>query len=103
MGTEILRDDVALCIPTLNPGRWVDRLVPALKCQRLLPGHIVVIDSSSTDGSVERFAALGADIVRIPADRFDHGATRNLVFDRVSADVYVFLTQDAIPKDSDAI
>jgi rhamnosyltransferase len=101
--SETVRDDVALCIPTLNAGRWVDRLVPALANQRVLPRHIVVIDSSSTDGSVERFAALDADIVRIPRERFDHGGTRNLVFDRVPAAVYVFLTQDAIPSDDEAI
>ncbi|MGH9186235.1 MAG: glycosyltransferase family 2 protein [Acidimicrobiales bacterium] len=94
---------VALCIPTLNPGRWIDRLVPALAEQRLRPGTILVVDSASTDGSLGRFGAVGAEIISIARDRFDHGGTRNIVLDHVDADVIVYLTQDAVPADEDAL
>ena len=95
--------DVALCIPTLNPGRWVDRLVEALSTQRLRPEKILIVDSSSTDDSIERFDAIGADIITIGRHEFDHGGTRNLVLRHFDARVYVFLTQDAVPVDRGSI
>ncbi|MGH9243228.1 MAG: glycosyltransferase family 2 protein [Acidimicrobiales bacterium] len=91
-----------MCIPTLDPGRWVDRLTSAIASQTLRPDSVLVIDSSSTDGSVDRFAAIGAEILRIPRSSFDHGGTRNLALDSADADVYLFLTQDAIPADDRA-
>lgn len=90
---------VVLGIPTLNAGGWVDRQVSAIAGQTRWPDRVVVVDSGSTDGAVERFRRLNAEIVRIPRADFDHGATRNLVFARYPADVYLFLTQDAVPAD----
>jgi rhamnosyltransferase len=88
---------VALCIPTLNPGPWVERLTSAVGSQTLRPDPFLVIDSSSADGSLDRFRAAGARVIRIPRDRFDHGGTRNLALDETDADVVIYLTQDAIP------
>jgi rhamnosyltransferase len=91
-----------LCIPVLNPGRWADRLVAAIGAQTLKPEKILVIDSSSTDGSVERFAGIGAEIVTIPRERFDHGGTRNMALDLSDAELIMYLTQDSIPADENA-
>jgi len=97
------RPRVALCIPTLNPGRWASRLTAALAGQTLSPDPVLVIDSSSTDGSLDRFGAIGARIVRIPGEQFDHGGTRNLALDLTEADVLIYMTQDAIPTHETAL
>jgi rhamnosyltransferase len=98
-----LMDDVCVCIPTLNPGRWVDRQVAALIALDPAPASILVIDSSSDDGTVDRYAATGARLERIARADFDHGGTRNRALDLSDAALVVFLTQDAIPTRSDTV
>lgn len=94
---------VTLCIPTLNPGSFAGQMVDAIKQQTLRPDEILVIDSASTDGSIQMFEEIGANIISIQRADFDHGGTRNLAFKKSLADIYVFLTQDAIPVDSHAL
>lgn len=94
---------VTLCIPTLNPGNLAGQMADALAQQTLHPNEILVIDSTSTDDSISQFARIGAKIIIIERADFDHGGTRNLAFQKSAADIYVFLTQDAIPTNCHAI
>jgi rhamnosyltransferase len=94
---------VGLCIPTLNPANWIDPMITALKAQRHTLDRVVVIDSSSEDGAVSRFKEVEAEIVTIPRHQFDHGGTRNLGARLLETDIVVFLTQDAIPANDEAI
>lgn len=90
---------VQLAIPVLNPGRYAKALVAAIREQTLQVDRVVVVDSSSDDGTVAEFQQLHADVVEIPRSEFDHGGTRNLALSRYPADICLFLTQDAIPAD----
>jgi len=94
---------LTLCIPTLNPGLLAGRMVDALKRQTFKPDEVLVIDSSSSDGCIQAFEEIGAKIISIQRENFDHGGTRNIAFEKSTADIYVFLTQDAIPSDIHAI
>jgi rhamnosyltransferase len=92
-----------VCIPTLNPRRWADRMARALAVQRPTPNEILVIDSASDDRSLDAFAAIGATILPIKRADFDHGGTRSLALDVSHEPVVVYLTQDAIPTTPDTI
>lgn len=94
---------ITLCIPTLNPGNLAQQMVNALKAQTLQPDEILVIDSASTDGSIATYNGVGARIMPILRKDFDHGGTRNLAFKSSAADIYIFMTQDAIPVDTRAL
>ncbi|MDD4964184.1 MAG: glycosyltransferase family 2 protein [Gallionella sp.] len=94
---------VALCIPTLNAGNFALQMVTALKKQRLQPDEVIILDSESSDGTVEVYRALTDKVVRVNRKDFDHGGTRNLAFKMSSADIIIFMTQDAIPVDVTAI
>jgi len=94
---------VSLCIPTLNPAKFAYSLVDALKQQTLKPDEILIIDSASDDGFIQVFEEINANIISINRADFDHGGTRNLAFQRSVADIYIFLTQDAIPLNSYAL
>ncbi|WP_179221888.1 glycosyltransferase family 2 protein [Inquilinus limosus] len=102
---SIAENRVALVIPTLNAAKHLDVLIPALQAQSFQPGTLLVIDSSSTDDTAERFTAAGAEVIVIPRAQFDHGGTRQRAVNRLSprVEVVVFLTQDAVPADSDTI
>lgn len=94
---------IGLVIPTLNAGPCLDRLLPALQRQTLVPARFLVIDSSSRDETAARFRAAGAEVRIIAPEDFDHGATRQMAVDMMTdADFIIFLTQDAIPAHPNA-
>ena len=92
---------VSVIIPTLNAAAWLPELLARLKSQSLPPAEIIVVDSSSTDGTAKLAAARGARVITVARENFDHGGTRNLAARRAIGDVLVFLTQDALPVDHD--
>ncbi len=94
---------VTLCIPTLNPGKLAQQMVDALRLQTLMPDEILVIDSASTDGSIACYNTIDAKIIPILRNEFDHGGTRNIAYNQSFADIYIFMTQDAIPLDKNAL
>ncbi len=57
----------------------------------------MIVDSGSTDGSVDIAERHGALVHRIDKSEFSHGGTRNLLMELASGDHVAFLTQDATP------
>jgi len=93
----------AVVIPAVNGGRYVDDLMKAICSRGATPEVVLVVDSSSNDGSPARFRAAGAEVLTIARSDFDHGGTRQLAVERLAdVPVVVFLTQDAIPADEHA-
>lgn len=85
-------------IPTYNAEKYLDSLLPAIATQGLRHDQILVIDSSSSDKTVQRFHEFGARIQVIPQAQFDHGGTRRLAASLCpDASFLILLTQDAIP------
>ncbi len=90
-------------IPTLNAASDWSRFSPPL-LEAVLPEHVLIIDSSSTDGTPELARAAGFQVHTIPRGEFNHGGTRQLAAEILSdTEILVFLTQDAVLADSDAI
>lgn len=94
---------VTLCIPVLNAGKLAKVMVEALKRQSFRVDKILIVDSASSDDCIHTYTEITSNIISIRRDEFDHGGTRNLAFQTSDSDFYVFLTQDAIPDDVDAI
>ena len=91
---------VALIIPMYNAKRYIEPLFKAISQQSMQPDHILVIDSSSTDGTGDILKRLPVTVHTIPQWQFDHGGTRKLATTMIEADIYLFMTQDAIPAES---
>lgn len=66
---------------------------------------MLLIDSSSEDGQIGNLHADGFELVTIPRETFNHGATRQDAFERVRelAEVAVFMTQDALLADEHSL
>jgi rhamnosyltransferase len=94
---------VAAVIPTLNPGRDLDGLLDSLAQQRRPPDRIRLIDSQSTDGSMKRARRCGIEVVEIDRSTFNHGGAREQARLGLNADIVVYMTQDALPANGDAI
>lgn len=90
--------DVAVIIPTLNAGPYLDDVIPALESQAVPPASVLVIDSGSRDATVERFREYGAEVVGLAGRPFNHGGTRRYGTElRPDAKFYILLTHDAVP------
>lgn len=64
----------------------------------------MVIDSGSSDNTRTEAQAAGFEMESIAASDFDHGGTRQRAVEKhPQADIYVFLTQDAIPANTQAL
>jgi tetratricopeptide (TPR) repeat protein/glycosyltransferase involved in cell wall biosynthesis len=89
----------AVMIPTFNGGQLIKEVLDRVQQQHTpWPFQIVIVDSSSTDGTQE-YLRQQQDIVfhTIPQSEFQHGATRNLGVQLSDAEYIAFLTQDAFP------
>jgi len=96
--------DFWLCVPTLNAGNTWNQFRCALSAQTLQPSEILVLDSTSSDATVALAQRDGCRVVTIPRIDFRHGATRQHAADLAdSADVLVYLTQDSILADANAL
>ena len=112
----------ALVVPTFNPGReaWA-QWVQALQSQNCKPMQVVVVDSGSTDGSLELSQQAGFTVLHTKAQDFNHGATRQWALEQgflnpqpnpangaipsasSPPDFIVFLTQDAMLANPNAL
>jgi rhamnosyltransferase len=93
-------ETVTVAIPVLNGGELFARSLGAIARQRIdAEVELLIADSGSTDGSVERARDYGARVIEIEPARFGHGITRNLLLEQASGAHVALLTQDAEPAD----
>ena len=89
---------VTVAIPVLNGARYLDEVLTAVRAQRVdRELEILVVDSGSTDGSLEIARRHGAVVHEIDASEFSHGGTRNRMMGMARGEHVAFLTQDATP------
>lgn len=92
------RSGVSVVVPTLNGGDAFGYLCRHLKELRSRQNlEVLVIDSGSSDATVDHAARAGLRVHIIPRDAFRHGRTRNLGVEMTSGEIVCFLTQDVLP------
>lgn len=94
---------IAYVIPTYNGGQELLRLLSSLTEQ---PKKIdlIIIDSSSSDGTIDIVRSFTEKLEIIPSIEFNHGGTRQLMVENnPEYDIYVFMTQDAYLEDPHAL
>ena len=97
------RQSVSVIIPTWNGAQWLEAVLSGLTQQTLVPDEIIVVDSGSTDGTLDIVRRHGIRLVEIAQQDFDHGGTRTMAAGLAVGDILVFMTQDAVPADRDAL
>jgi glycosyltransferase involved in cell wall biosynthesis len=69
--------DVSIVIRCCNEGRHIGRLLDGIRRQTVRPVEVVVVDSGSTDDTLEVAARHGAKLVHIPPAEFSFGRSLN--------------------------
>jgi len=90
--------NISVIIPTYNAEKYLSKLLKILKKQTLF-FELLIIDSSSTDKTLDIAKKYTDNIITIPKWEFDHGGTRTKAAKAATGDIVVFLTQDALPVD----
>ena len=94
---------IALIIPTHNAMQHWRALSEGIRNQSLAPDQVIVIDSASTDETANEAGRAGFKVLLINERDFDHGRTRQFGAEcATDANILLYLTQDAIPRDPDA-
>ena len=89
---------LSVVIPTKNGAETLPALLDSLERQKLdLTAEIIVVDSGSTDGTLDIARGRVDRLIGVPPDEFDHGLTRNLGIESSRGDLIVLIVQDAVP------
>ncbi|MCD6419939.1 MAG: glycosyltransferase family 2 protein [Synergistetes bacterium] len=94
---------ISIIIPTYNASKCLKELLEALEQQTMKCEEIIIIDSSSTDDTIEIAKSFGAKVITIPKQEFDHGGTRTKAAKFAGGKILIYLTQDALPYNKYAI
>jgi rhamnosyltransferase len=90
---------VSVVIPTRNAAVWLPALLDRLADQAPVPPQeVILVDSSSRDGTRE-LAAARPEVRLLTVERFTHGGARNLGIRAATGECIALLTQDALPAD----
>lgn len=89
-----------IIIPTLDSMKTAPLLAKRLNLSTQAGAEIIIIDSSSEDGSKTFWEQQSLYFFQIRKSDFDHGGARNLgarLATKQGTEILVFMTQDAIP------
>lgn len=87
---------ITVVIPTYNAGSQFHECAEMLVKQKADIDKVLVIDSSSTDGTAEIAKAYGFAVEGIAKSDFGHGRTRQYALEKTKTEIVVFMTQDAL-------
>jgi rhamnosyltransferase len=99
-GRDASGPTVGVVIRTLNEGELIGRCFETLARQSgPLALDVVVVDSGSTDSTVEIARSHGARVVELPPGEFDYSKALNLGIENVAGELVLSLSAHAIPSD----
>ncbi len=97
-----MQSSIGIVIPTFQAAKHLPHCLPPLLQSPLKP-RILVIDSSSTDGTASIARQMGAETLVIPQSEFNHGTTREKGRQYLRTPIVVMMTQDAYPTSPDML
>lgn len=91
-------NDASIIILTKNAGSDFQDTLEAIYAQKYRGKfEVIIVDSGSTDNTLQIAQNYPAKVHNIKPEEFGHGKTRNLAANLASGGYLAFLTQDAVP------
>lgn len=94
---------VSVIVPTCNAGDSFYEFLEMIKKQTANIVQVLIIDSSSSDKTVEIAKFFGFTVEVINKKDFGHGKTRQYALEKTETSIVVFMTQDALLVDEYSI
>lgn len=89
---------IGVAILTCNAAHHLPQLLPPLLASTV-PARLLIIDSSSSDRTLQLADEYGVEHLVIPRCDFNHGTTREMARKALQTDIAVMMTHDAYPAD----
>jgi len=93
-----MRPIATIAILTYQSERTLGRVLEAVFKQEFSNYDVLLIDSGSTDATLEIASHYPCQVVPIPNNVFGHGRTRNYAAHISESEFLVFLTHDSVPQ-----
>lgn len=91
---------VSIVILSRNGGKTFMKCLNGIQRQKIdVPYEIIIVDSGSTDSTLEEIRKYCVRLFQIRPEEFKFGLTRDYGFSKAKGDIVVTLSQDAIPYD----
>ncbi len=98
---------IDVIIPLYKPGKELFALLSALQQQTVPVGRVILMNTEEKyfeqlvygTHYYEKFSRM-TDVYHLSKLEFDHGNTRQIAVSKSSADIFVMMTQDAMPADN---
>ncbi len=89
---------ISIIILTKNPGKRIQKVLESVFKQKIKDAfEVTIIDSDTTDGSLNIAEKFNVRMIKISPKDFGHGSTRNYAVSISKGQYLVMLVQDAIP------
>lgn len=92
--------NISIIIPVKNGISTIKQCLDAIFAQTLIDQtEVIIIDSGSTDGTLDIVRLYPVRLYQIPPESFNHGATRNYGVSLAKGEFVVMTVQDAVASD----
>ncbi|MCU4165563.1 glycosyltransferase family 2 protein [Carboxylicivirga caseinilyticus] len=98
--SSIQKPEISIIIPVKNGIATINACLHAIFSQTLIDQtEVIIIDSGSTDGTLDIISQYPVRLYQIPPEAFNHGTTRNYGISLAKGDYIMMTVQDAIAPD----
>jgi len=88
----------SILVLTKNDAQGIDACLQAVYSQKHVdPFEVIIVDSGSTDGTLDVLRRFPVRLEQIPGETFHHARTRNFAASHATGEILIFLSQDAVP------
>lgn len=97
--------EIDVIIPLYKPGKELFMLLDRLACQTVAVRRIILMNTEQkyfdelTYGTDFAHKYKNVEVYHLAKEEFDHGGTRREAVEKSMAEVFVMMTQDAMPRD----
>ena len=96
------KPSIGVALITHNAKHHLPHCLPPLLGSSLRP-KVLVVNSSSSDGTCEEAKKLGAEVLLVSRASFNHGSTRDLARRALGTEIVVMMTPDAYAATDDLL